>query len=489
MNRSNIYALLAVSVLFVGAGHALAYGRGGGGRGGYRGGAAAGGYRGGAAASGYRGGYAAGGYRGGAAAGGYRGGYSGGGYRAGGAEVYRGVPTGAYGRWIVGGSGGVPMGAYGRWLVGADGGARIGASGGARTGAVGRSGDHAAVATDFGFGHVAAAAGGRGYVAAGHSTRGYSGGVLAARGTAVRGEFHHHGAFNSAWWRAHRGAWQPFGWNAALAWGWADWAALTSWFGVSAPPVYYDYGNTIVYTGDQVYVDGQPGPTAAVYYQEAADLAQSAPPAAPKENKDEAWKPLGIFALVQGDQSDPSAVFQLAVNKTGIIRGNYYNVFTDTTLPVRGAVDKKTQRASWIVGDQKTTVYDTGIYNLTKEESPLLIHFGKERTQEWLLVRVEEKDAQAPPAEKEVETPAPVDGEGIARVTVVVPADAEVFFDGTATTLTGTERTFHTPPLKEGSSFYYTVRARWTEDGKPVEQTRKVVVKAGDQLRVAFPSP
>jgi uncharacterized protein (TIGR03000 family) len=238
-----------------------------------------------------------------------------------------------------------------------------------------------------------------------------------------------------------------------------------------------------------VYVNGQPGPTAAEYCQQAADLALTAPAAPPPEKKDEEWQPLGVFALVQGDQSDPSAVFQLAVNKAGIIRGNYYNILTDTTLPVRGAVDKKTQRARWVVGDQKTTVYDTGIANLTKDESPLLIHFGKEWTQEWLLVRIQEKDTKAPAASADVEKPAPEAGDGTAQVTVIVPADAEVFFDGNATTQTGTERVYQSPPLEKGFTYHYSIRARWTEGGKPVEQTRKVSVKPGARARVDFTSP
>ena len=42
---------------------------------------------------------------------------------------------------------------------------------------------------------------------------------------------------------------------------------------------------------------------------------------------------------------------QLAVNKDGVIRGNYYNALSDATVPVYGQVDKKTQRAAWTVGD------------------------------------------------------------------------------------------------------------------------------------------
>jgi uncharacterized protein (TIGR03000 family) len=78
---------------------------------------------------------------------------------------------------------------------------------------------------------------------------------------------------------------------------------------------------------------------------------------------------------------------------------------------------------------------------------------------------------------------------GIARVTVTVPADAAVYFDGVPTTETGTERTYKTPPLKKGTNFYYSLRARWTENGQPVDRTRKVIVKAGAHVRVDFTSP
>jgi len=451
MKRTTFQTFLTASLFLVSAGQAAAYGRGGGGF--HAGGVAVGGYRGGAV----------GGYHAGAV----------GGYRAGGVADYH-----------VGGASGFRAGGVADY--------HVGGVGGYRASAVGVAGRHVGMATDFGFGHVAGVAGARGYVAAGHYTRGYSAGVLAARGAAVRGGFYHYGAFNTAWWAGHPAAWRPYGWNAAYAWRWATWPALAGWFAWSAPPVYYDYGNTIVYQGDQVYVDGQPDATAADYYQQAVDLSQTAPAVLPPPDKrDDEWQPLGVFALVQAEQSDAAAIFQLAVNKAGIVGGNYYNVLTNTTLPVRGAVDKKTQRASWIVGDQKTTVYDTGIYNLTKDESPVLIHFGKDRTQQWLLVRVKENDAKAPPVNTAAEVappPTPSSSDAIARVTVIVPADADVFIDGTQMTQTGTVRTFSTPPLEKGYRYSYTIRARWTEDGSPVEQSRTVAVTPGKGVRVDFTS-
>ena len=180
------------------------------------------------------------------------------------------------------------------------------------------------------------------------------------------------------------------------------------------------------------------------------------------------------------------------MNKAGIIGGNYYNVLTDSTLPVHGAALKKTTqpRCTWIVGDQKTTIYDTGIANLTKDESPLLIHFGKDRTQEWLLVRVKDQDGEAPPAAKSGEQTRRFHrGAGIATITVIVPADAEVYFDGTLTSQTGTQRVYHTPQLEPNLEYHYTVRARWTQDGSPVERVQTVRFKVGSQPRVDFNSP
>ena len=73
-----------------------------------------------------------------------------------------------------------------------------------------------------------------------------------------------------------------------------------------------------------------------------------------------------------------------------MIRGNYYNALSDNSLPVYGSVDKKTQRAAWTVGDRKEPVYEAGVANLTKAESPMMVHFGKDRSQQWTLIRIEE---------------------------------------------------------------------------------------------------
>jgi hypothetical protein len=84
----------------------------------------------------------------------------------------------------------------------------------------------------------------------------------------------------------------------------------------------------------------------------------------------------------------------------GVMRGNYYNAVNDSTTPVYGSLDKKTQRLAWAIGDKKTPVYESGLYNLTLDQSTLLAHFSPERTEQYNLFRLEqpkdEKTGSAP---------------------------------------------------------------------------------------------
>ena len=73
-----------------------------------------------------------------------------------------------------------------------------------------------------------------------------------------------------------------------------------------------------------------------------------------------------------------------------------------------------------------------------------------------------------------------------ALITIIVPPDAEVFFDGTPTAQKGGDRLFSTPLLKPGWNYSYAVLARWQDGGKVVERTRNVVVSAGAGVWVDF---
>ena len=91
---------------------------------------------------------------------------------------------------------------------------------------------------------------------------------------------------------------------------------------------------------------------------------------------------------------------------------------------------------------------------------------------------------QLPPQATLVDVPATT-----ALIRVRVPADAEIWFSGEKTSQRGDWRLFYTPILKEGQSLDYEIRARWKQDGKEVDQTRKITVSAGDRLTIDFLRP
>jgi hypothetical protein len=152
-------------------------------------------------------------------------------------------------------------------------------------------------------------------------------------------------------------------------------------------PVYFDYGNTTIYQDGSVFSNGHNDGMAQDYSAQAFALAAAG--ATAQASKDEDWLPLGVFALCQPGESKSDITVQLGVNRAGTIRGNYTDGSKNETSRVNGSVDKKTQRLAFTVGDDKSTVLETGLYNLTKPSAPALIHFGKDRTEQWLLVGVQ----------------------------------------------------------------------------------------------------
>jgi hypothetical protein len=128
-----------------------------------------------------------------------------------------------------------------------------------------------------------------------------------------------------------------------------------------------------------VYVNGESAGT-------IADAGQQAKP-----SEDEKQQSLGVFAMAQGEKTTAYNLFPLAINRDGVLRGNYYNTVTDSAEPVAGSVDRTTQRAAWSVGGRKSPVFEAGIANLTKDKTTMLVHFGQDKkSQQMTLVRIEE---------------------------------------------------------------------------------------------------
>jgi hypothetical protein len=152
--------------------------------------------------------------------------------------------------------------------------------------------------------------------------------------------------------------------------------------------VAYDYGSSVVIYDNFVYVNGEAVATPEEFATQAATIADVGRAAPPMDT--DQWQPLGVFGLIQPDEKVAQRVFQLAVDKAGVLRGNYYDAVADSTTPVYGSVDMKTQRVAWSIGEKKDIVFEAGLQNLTKDESTVLVHYGKERTQQMVLVRLEQ---------------------------------------------------------------------------------------------------
>ncbi len=179
-----------------------------------------------------------------------------------------------------------------------------------------------------------------------------------------------------------------------------------------------------------VYVNGVPYVSAAEYYSQALMLAQSietvvddrpvAKPirlaegpilesplqgdakrqtvAKPVQAESSDWLPMGTFSLLDDiTQKESGKILQLATNKKGQLRGNYADESTGETKQLFGAVDPKSQRVAFrFEGDDKT-VLECGLWNLTQDSVPLLIHHGDDKTEQKTLIRLSKPEGETEP--------------------------------------------------------------------------------------------
>lgn len=74
-----------------------------------------------------------------------------------------------------------------------------------------------------------------------------------------------------------------------------------------------------------------------------------------------------------------------------------------------------------------------------------------------------------------------------AALTVFVPdPNAQIWFENYLTQKRGTVRAFQSSDLQPGGTYVYHIRARWMQNGQPVEQARDVPVQAGQSVSVNF---
>jgi len=78
---------------------------------------------------------------------------------------------------------------------------------------------------------------------------------------------------------------------------------------------------------------------------------------------------------------------------------------------------------------------------------------------------------------------------GSALIVVSLPADAKLTIDGEATTSTSDKRVFLSSNLPTGQEFHYTLKAEVVVNGKSVEVSKVVTVRAGEETNVTLAAP
>lgn len=208
---------------------------------------------------------------------------------------------------------------------------------------------------------------------------------------AVNGAYTRWGYFGGGYYGRYPGAWFPGKWAlVGTAWATLGWSDCGSYCGCSDEGYYYDYGENVTYDDGNVYYGDEVVASAEQYYDQATELADAG-----QETTDEEWLPLGVFAVVtEPTQTQTDRVVQLAVNKEGAIRGNFHDFLTDKVTPVTGSVDKESQRVCLKLEGNDEMIVETGLYNLTNDEVPVLVHFSAERQEARTFIRLKKPEGE-----------------------------------------------------------------------------------------------
>jgi uncharacterized protein (TIGR03000 family) len=74
-----------------------------------------------------------------------------------------------------------------------------------------------------------------------------------------------------------------------------------------------------------------------------------------------------------------------------------------------------------------------------------------------------------------------------AKVVVQLPAGAKLYVDDQPIKTSSDYQSFNTPRLEPGQTYYYEVRAEAVRDGKTVVESKRILVRPGQEVSVAFP--
>jgi uncharacterized protein (TIGR03000 family) len=73
-----------------------------------------------------------------------------------------------------------------------------------------------------------------------------------------------------------------------------------------------------------------------------------------------------------------------------------------------------------------------------------------------------------------------------ARLVIELPADARLFIDDQPMKATSSIRSFQTPQLQSGATYYYILKVEVVRDSATRSETKRVLIKAGEEVTAMF---
>jgi hypothetical protein len=119
----------------------------------------------------------------------------------------------------------------------------------------------------------------------------------------------------------------------------------------------------------------------------------------PEPAKEAAFMPLGVFSLAPENQTEATALLQLALGKDGVLRGTYHDLLGNADHPIRGSVDKATHRVAWTFGPHGKVTFQTALAALTEPSGPVSVHYENGQARQWELARYEQEPSDDDPAD------------------------------------------------------------------------------------------
>lgn len=183
--------------------------------------------------------------------------------------------------------------------------------------------------------------------------------------------------FSPAWYVEHPSAWQithPYAGEAAVA---VTAVGLASFMAMETAALSSGSTTTVVYASEAT-----PEET-----QAATNLAQSG--AVPVDAGGN-WMAVGVFAFRPMDAPNATRILDLAVNPQGMLRGTHYDLLTEATANITGAVDRNTGQVSWRIGEAGRVVFESDLTQLTQPQGQVRVHFPDGQSGQWNVTRLQQ---------------------------------------------------------------------------------------------------